>query len=126
MKTKKTNNEELEQTWLIQWATMLSSQHKELALLHHIPNGGLRSKSEAKRLKAAGVKPGVPDLCLPVARQGYHGLYIELKAGKGKASANQEEWLESLNHQGYKAIICHGWIEGAKELADYLNIKIEI
>lgn len=126
MKTKKTNNEELEQTWLIQWATMLSSQHKELALLHHIPNGGLRSKSEAKRLKAAGVKSGVPDLCLPVARQGYHGLYMELKAGKGKATASQKQWLDSLNNQGYKAIICYGWIEGAKELADYLNIEIEI
>ena len=126
MKTKKTNNEELEQTWLIQWATMLSSQHKELALLHHIPNGGLRSKSEAKRLKAAGVKAGVPDLCLPVARQGYHGLYIELKAGKGKATASQKQWLDALNAQGYKSVICYGWIEGAKELANYLDIKIEI
>lgn len=122
----KINNEENEQTWLIQWATMLSSQHQELALLHHIPNGGLRSKSEAKRLKAAGVKAGVPDLCLPVARQGYHGLYIELKAGKGKATASQKQWLDALSAQGYKSVICYGWIEGAKELANYLDIKIEI
>lgn len=122
----KTNNEELEQTWLIQWATMLSSQHKELALLHHIPNGGLRSKSEAKRLKAAGVKAGVPDLCLPVARQGYHGLYIELKAGKGKATASQKQWLDALNAQGYKAIICYGWIEAAKVIIDYMDLDVQV
>ena len=45
----------------------------------HIPNGGYRNKAEAAHLKAQGVRPGVPDLCVPVARHGYHGLYIEMK-----------------------------------------------
>ena len=43
-------------------------------------------------MKRQGVKAGVPDICLPVARNGYHGLYIELKAGKNKATKNQEKW----------------------------------
>lgn len=50
---------------------------------YHIPNGGLRSKREAARMKGQGVRPGVPDLCIPVARRGYHSLYIEMKAAEG-------------------------------------------
>ena len=34
----------------------------------HIPGGGSRHPAEAARLKAQGVKAGVPDLCIPVAR----------------------------------------------------------
>lgn len=41
-----------------------------------------RDKATAVALKRQGVKAGVPDICLPVARNGYHGLHIELKAGK--------------------------------------------
>lgn len=61
--------EEIEQTCLFRWAALESGAHPELALLHAIPNGGKWSKSEAARMKAAGVKPGVPDMFLPVARE---------------------------------------------------------
>lgn len=57
----------------------------ELALLHHIPNGGARSKATAGRLKAEGVKAGIPDICLPVPKNGYGALYIELKVPENKA-----------------------------------------
>lgn len=46
--------EEIEQTCLFRWAALESGAHPELALLHAIPNGGKRSKSEAARMKAAG------------------------------------------------------------------------
>ena len=36
--------------------------------MFRIPNGGSRHPAEAARLKAQGVKAGVPDLCIPVAR----------------------------------------------------------
>lgn len=130
------NQEELEQTYLIRWATMLSGKHPELELLHHIPNGGLRSKSEAKRLKGAGVKPGVPDLCLPVAKQKKNGLYIEMKApaidqgdkktAKGRLSKEQVIWLDRLNAQGYHATVCYGWVEAAEVIIDYLGLNIEV
>ncbi len=47
-----------------------------------MPNGGKRDKATAAVLKRQGVKAGVPDIMLPAARAGYHGLYIELKAGE--------------------------------------------
>ena len=63
-----------EQIALFEWAALQSGRFPELALLYHVPNGGSRNKIEAARLRAQGVKSGVPDLCLPVARGGNHGL----------------------------------------------------
>lgn len=60
--------ESVEQISLFRWANYSRGRYPELALLHHIPNGGTRSKSEAGRFRAEGVKAGVPDICLPVAR----------------------------------------------------------
>jgi len=111
-----------EQEALFAWAEWQLGKHPELALLHHIPNGGSRHPAEARRLKAQGVKPGVPDLCLPVARGGYHGLYIELKrSGGGRLSNDQREWLASLSDAGYLAVVAHGYEEAERVLAGYLE-----
>jgi hypothetical protein len=75
-----------EQVALSRWVTLLQPRHPELALLHAIPNGGHRHKAVAVRLKAEGVKRGVPDLCLPVPRGGHHGLYLEMKTRQGRKS----------------------------------------
>ncbi len=111
------------QALLIKWTQLPSirEQYPELKLLHHIPNGGKRDSIEAKHLKIQGVKSGVPDLCLPVARKNYHGLYIELKTETGRPSDNQKWWIEQLNGQRYKAVICHGWEEAKQCLINYLS-----
>ncbi len=112
-----------EQQALFQWAGLNSAAHPELDLLYHIPNGGKRDRREASRLKLEGVKAGVPDLCLPVARGGYHGLYIELKAGKNTATPLQRQWITALIRQGYVAAVCNGWEKVAQVLVDYLGQK---
>lgn len=116
--------EEAEQTCLFRWAYYISAATcPELKLLHAIPNGGLRSKTEAARMKAAGVRAGVPDICLPVARQGCHGLYIELKRRKGgRISPEQMTWMYDLTAQGYRCMVCQGWEEAAREIADYMEL----
>ena len=112
-----------EQQALFRWADLLSeSRHPELRLLYHVPNGGSRNKVEAARLKGEGVRSGVPDLCLPVARGGYHGLYIELKrAVGGRVSENQTRWLAALVREGYLAVVCHGWDEARRVIENYLD-----
>lgn len=95
--------EAMEQEALFSWAKHMQHVYPELALLHHIPNGGYRNTSEAVRLKRQGVKAGVPDICLPVPRGTFHGLYIELKAKGGTPSKKQEWWLAALRKQGYAA-----------------------
>lgn len=93
--------------------------------MYHIPNGGSRTKAEAGRFKAEGVKSGVPDICLPVAREQYHGLYIELKRREGgRLSEAQKLWIEALRKLGYWAIVCRGWEEAAREIERYLGKEV--
>lgn len=99
------------------WASYIP----ELRLLFAIPNGGFRTKSEAGRFKAEGVKAGVPDLFLPVARHQYHGLFLEMKTVHGKVRPNQREWHEKLIEQGYKVSVCHSFDEAQKTLTQYIS-----
>ena len=89
--------EDFEQELVIRWSIGQIDAWPELALLHHIPNGGKRGKAEAAKLKRMGVKPGVPDLHLPIARGGFHGLYVEMKRlDGGRVSSEQRVWLAAL------------------------------
>lgn len=115
-----------EQTFLFQWAGLAEQKYPDIKLLHHIPNGGKRDKKEAAALRRQGVKSGVPDLCLPSAHGGYHGLYIELKVGRNKTSDNQNMWLEMLMKQNYKIAVCYGWREAADTIEDYLSSPITL
>ena len=86
-----------------------------------IPNGGRRNAKEAYFLKRSGLKAGVPDLCVPVARKGYHGLYIEMKHGSNKPTDKQKEWISLLNDNGYCAKVCVGAKEAMKLLEWYFE-----
>lgn len=97
--------EAAEQVKVIQYCTL---RHIPV---FHIPNGGSRNKMEAANLKRQGVKAGVPDLCFPVALRGYHGLFIEMKAGKNKTTENQDAWLDLLARNGYCVRVCYGFYE---------------
>lgn len=111
-----------EQATLFSWAQMKSGKYPELRLLFHIPNGGERSKSEAARFKAEGVKPGVPDLFLPAARYPWNGLFVELKRQKGgRVSDAQRLWLTALEGEGYRVAVACGWQEAAQIILDYLE-----
>lgn len=89
------------QTAVMAWAALNAKRWPQLRMLFHVANGGQRSKREGAKFKAMGVRPGVPDLFLPVARKGCHGLFIELKIGKNAASAKQEAWHEWLKAESY-------------------------
>lgn len=93
------------------------------ALIYHVPNGGHRVKAVAARLKGQGVKAGVPDLVLPMARGGWFGLYIEFKAQPpfdAPVSASQDAYLQALHRQGYLAIVCRGSIDAMEAIRAYL------
>lgn len=113
--------ESQEQICLFQWAMWHAQRFPELDLLYHVPNGGKRDKKEAVSLKRQGVKAGVPDLVLPVGRNGYFGLYIEMKVGKNKTTVNQDKWIEQLKEQNYFVTVCYGWQEAKDILEDYLR-----
>lgn len=114
-----------EQEAVIRWAKLSEGKYPELKLLHHIPNGGSRHPAEAAHLKRQGVKAGVPDLHLPVARNGYNSLYIEMKRAdkSAKPTTLQKQWGVDLTAEGNKWICCHGAEEAIEALKEYLEIK---
>lgn len=111
------------------WAALNKRQHPELEWMFAIPNGGKRDKITAGKLKAEGVKAGVPDICLPVVRGGYGALYIELKKvrnkelgrTKGTAQSNQKDWIKGLQACGQGAIVAYGWEEAVDIITRYLE-----
>ena len=120
-------SEATEQTWLFEWiAQMAYLRWPELDLAFHIPNGGSRNRIEAARLKAQGVKAGVPDIFISVPRCGYHGLYIEMKRQVGgKMREGQKEIIPRLRAQGYCVEICKGFHPAADVIEKYMTEKLK-
>lgn len=115
------------QTTLIKWTQQPSirQQYPELALLFHVPNER-SDKVQAAILKKMGVRRGVPDLFLPVPSGQYHGLFIEMKTEKGKASDDQLWWIDHLKANGYTCSVCYGWKHATEVLEWYLNLSNQI
>ena len=110
------HQESQEQQALFEWA----AYQPGLELMHHIPNGGKRNPREATRLKREGVKAGIPDIFLPVPRQGWHGLYIEMKAQGGRLSKAQKDMHQKLSDQGYAVVVCRGCDEAIETVKKYM------
>ncbi len=88
-----------------------------------VPNGGLRNKKEAVRLKAEGVTAGIPDLVFAEPRGRYHGLYVEMKRRKGgRVSEEQHKKHRKLRQRGYKVLIGHGVDDVWTEVEHYLAL----
>lgn len=117
-------SEDSQQRALICWCSLNLKQYPQLARLFAIPNGGFRDIREAAKFKSVGVRKGVLDLMLPVARGNWHGLFIELKRiSGGVTSPEQKDWIAFLKAEGYGATVCNGWLEAKKVLVEYLEWK---
>ena len=106
------------------WIKLYENRFPELKFCFHIPNGGYRFKATAAAMKRAGTRAGVPDVFLPVARRGFHGLWIEFKSAAGELSEAQEKFIEFLRRQNYCVLVCRSWNEAANAIIDYLGLSI--
>ena len=95
-----------------------------LTLLHAIPNGGKRDKITAAKMMQEGQLSGIPDLSLPVACRGYHGMYLEMKAGKNTTSQNQKTKLAQLAAGGYYTVICYSPTAALHHILWYLGSRL--
>lgn len=66
-----------------------------------IPNGSGTTARNRLALYAEGLLPGVPDLFIPEARKGFHGLWIEMKTDNGVESKAQKAVRNNLERNGY-------------------------
>lgn len=97
------------------------NEHPLARMAYAIPNGGKRDKITAARLKAEGVKAGVPDVHFPVTNSQHLTLYIELKIPGNSASSSQSEWHLDLRRCGHAVATCWGWRAAWRCFLDYVN-----
>lgn len=109
-----------EQAALFEWAELQGNITPELKLLFAIPNGQYRKGQRPE----AGLKPGVPDLFLPVHRGLHYGLFVEMKYGRNKLTDEQAGWLEALAGEGYKTAVCYSFEEAKEVIERYLNLPL--
>ena len=121
-------SEHEEQVAFIEWCQRHEGRYPALRCLFAIPNGGARNIVVARKLKAEGVKTGVPDLFLPMPRSPhgggriYAGLFVEMKRRKGGTlSKSQRWWKARLEACGYRVEVCRGWEEAARVVTEYLG-----
>ena len=119
-RTKRTAQPEaIEQAKVIAWARANERNYPYLQLLHCSLNGVKMTKAQAGRAIAQGMLSGVPDLFLPVPKNGYHGLFIEMKYGSNKVTENQEKFLQNAANVGYAVSVCYSANEAIKRIEDY-------
>ncbi|MDT3718457.1 VRR-NUC domain-containing protein [Pseudomonas oryzihabitans] len=127
-KKKPVDWEGKEQAALFRWIDL--QYPKDSKLIYHVPNGGDRHMLTAKKLKAQGVRAGMPDINIDIPRGGWHGMRIEFKATPPRdadVAANQEATLQLLNDQGYLAIVCRGVHDAEEHIRAYMRLpKTEV
>ena len=114
---------------IIWWGFEANSRGLDERLLVAIPNqgrgGGWKAARRGAYMKEEGLRAGMADLVLFVARQGYHGLAIELKAPvkTARLSDAQKAMKSILEGQGYVFRVCYGWDEARIAIEGYLGVK---
>ena len=80
---------------------------------------------QAMKAKRTGYSKGFPDLFIyePSPCGKYHGLALEIKTIKGRATKEQKEWIEALNDRGYKAEVVKGLPAILNLIDSYMNEK---
>lgn len=109
---------------IIRWSETLIGRIPEFEWIYHCPNGGKRNAFEAQNLKSQGVKSGVVDLHLDVARGGYHGWKCELKKPGGNCQTPSEEqikYLAFVDEQGYCTLVSNDFDEVKEHLLRYIG-----
>ncbi len=124
----KSATEHGKQSALFCWAAEYVQTYPRIRFMFAIPNGGLRDQITASRLRAEGVKRGVPDIFLPIPVFGfggtYAGLFIEMKRRvAGQTSSDQDNYHEYLRKAGFRVEICTNWESARDVILSYINME---
>lgn len=104
------------------WVRLQAVRDWRYRIIFAVPNAARRSYALAARMKAEGLLPGVPDVCVPLKTREGGVLFLEFKTGKGKLSKDQDEVIGYLRRAGNAVAvvrtlkeakeITRGWING--------------
>lgn len=123
-KAKMVPTEAWEQEQFFKWVRANQLTHPVLQLVNGSMNGVPVTKKVAGEMKRQGLRRGVPDIDIPAARHGYHGLRIEMKRRVGGVvSEAQKDYHKRLSDEGYLVVVCLGWNEAVSVAKKYLGIE---
>lgn len=91
----------------------------------HVANERKCSARYGSYLRRKGVKSGVSDIQIAIPIGKYHGMFLELKVGKGKPTKNQLKFLQDMSDKGYYAIWRTGFEACQDAICEYLGWRIE-
>ncbi len=114
--------------WFVKWCFL---NHIKV---RHIPNEGKRSKKTNLILTAMGMVSGTPDFIIPISRNGYGSLWLEMKQNRIYTKSEQKKptWIKQerqimeLRELGNMADFSFGWVQAARMTSDYLGINANI
>lgn len=117
--------ESAHQAQVMEWSRWAykTGKYPMLNMLHCSLNGVKLSATQARIAKAQGMLSGVPDLFLPLPKNGHHGLYIEMKSEKGRLTENQQWFLSNAESLGYKTAVCYSAKEAIDAIEAYYSDK---
>lgn len=92
----------------------------EAGKLIHIANERHCSITTGRMLQKMGVRRGIPDLALFLARKEYHALFVEMKAPNEYPRPEQRQIMASLEQDGYKCVVCRSLDEFRNIINEYL------
>ncbi|NIQ92405.1 MAG: VRR-NUC domain-containing protein [Deltaproteobacteria bacterium] len=112
------HDESVFQAQCVEWYRL---QYPDM-IIFAIPNGGYKLSAQlAYRFKAMGVLKGVPDLFVPHARNGYNGMFIEIKLPTTRATREQDEMHAVLKEENFRVEICRTIDEFIRTVQEYLG-----
>lgn len=117
------------QVAIFAWAALNRPTYPELKYMFSVPNGFFSTKAQKAKMKAAGLRSGVPDFMLLVKRGEYSGLIVELKLPKyknakdGGCSPEQIEYLKFFKVQGFGCAVAYGYEEAIENIKSYLEYR---
>ena len=97
------------------------------AIYHHSPNEGRRHVNYHVKMKAMGMKPGFPDLCIFVPQRYFWdgvpcSIFLELKRPGGRVTPIQKEVHKKLEDTGAAVAV----IDNISKLKIFLSNLIEL
>lgn len=88
----------------------------------HMPNEGPRTERYGRLLRDMGMRAGVSDLFICMARHGFHGAWIELKSARGRVSREQASFQLDMANQGYFTMVCYSVDEAIQTISWYTGV----
>ena len=86
------SKESIEHIKVVDWIKANEEQHPELLTIYHVPNSFFGTNfGVVQWLKKLGMRKGIYDLIVPIAKHNYCSYWIEFKTPGKKLTAEQKQ-----------------------------------